>query len=260
MNNKKQTTEERLKSALTDQHFEKSDEDYGLLLEQAKAHASSYAKATEGIAVVSDFRHNECHIYSGIFGQYSMGLPEYLKDANSAFEDIVFSRAKEDELIERHVLELRFFNFLKHVRPDSRTHYQATCILNFHTAGDNKTIKILHSTRYFKCDNNSNVLLGICTYLPYPVSHNRFDGTIVNLVTGRTVEKESYEVSDHKILSRRQTEILSLIAKGFQSKNIADRLCISVHTVNRHRQDILTSLRVANTAAAVEIALRMKLI
>ena len=69
-----------------------------------------------------------------------------------------------------------------------------------------------------------------------------------------------YEACDRKILSRRQLEILSLIAKGVPSKQIADNLNISVYTVNRHRQDILASLKVANTAAAVEIVLRMNLI
>ncbi|MCS2560342.1 LuxR C-terminal-related transcriptional regulator [Bacteroides ovatus] len=44
------------------------------------------------------------------------------------------------------------------------------------------------------------------------------------------------------------------------SKQIADNLNISVHTVNRHRQDILATLKVANTASAVEIALRMNII
>ena len=61
-------------------------------------------------------------------------------------------------------------------------------------------------------------------------------------------------------LSRRQLEILSLIAKGVPSKQIAGNLNISIYTVNRHRQDILATLKVANTAAAVEIALRMNLI
>ena len=75
-----------------------------------------------------------------------------------------------------------------------------------------------------------------------------------------TVIRNVYEACDRKILSRRQLEILSLIAKGVPSKQIADNLNISVYTVNRHRQDILASLKVANTAAAVEIALRMNLI
>lgn len=88
----------------------------------------------------------------------------------------------------------------------------------------------------------------------------RQDGIIVKLSTGETIGRDIYEASDRRILSRRQLEILSLLAGGMPSKQIADRLDISVHTVNRHRQDIIAALKVANTAAAVEIALRMNLI
>ena len=87
--------EHELKSLLTEQQFETSD-NREILLAQARARASGYALATEGIAVVSDFQNNECHIYSGKFGQTIMNLPEYMVDRNSAFEDIVFCHAKED--------------------------------------------------------------------------------------------------------------------------------------------------------------------
>ena len=251
--------EHELKSLLTEQQFEASD-DGELLLAQARACANGYALATEGIAVVSDFQNNECHIYSGKFGQTIMNLPEYTVDRNSAFEDIVFSHAKEDELIERHVLELRFFNFIKELPIKEKTDFSASCILSFYRSGSNEKVKILHTTRYFSCSANGSVLLGLCTYIPYPISYNRQDGIIVNLLTGETVGRDKYEASDRKILSRRQLEILSVLSKGVPSKQIADNLNISIYTVNRHRQDILATLKVANTAAAVEIALRMNLI
>lgn len=129
--------ENELKSLLTDQEFEASD-NRELLLAQAKACANGYALATEGIAVVSDFQNKECHIYSGRFGQTIMNLPEYMVDRNSAFEDIVFCHAKEDELIERHVLELRFFNFIKERSIKEKTNFSASCILNFYQVGDNE--------------------------------------------------------------------------------------------------------------------------
>ncbi|NPD92121.1 response regulator transcription factor [Prevotella sp. PMUR] len=251
--------EHELKSLLTKQQFETSD-NKELLLAQARACANGYALATEGIAVVSDFQNNECHIYSGKFGQTIMNLPKYMVDSNSAFEDIVFSHAKENELIERHVLELRFFNFIKELSIKEKTEFSASCILSFYRTGGNDKVKILHTTRYLSCSANGSVLLGLCTYIPYPVSHNRQDGIIVNLLTGETVGRDIYEANDRKILSQRQLEILSLLAKGMPSKQIADNLNISIYTVNRHRQDILAALKVANTAAAVEIALRMNLI
>lgn len=115
--------EHELKSLLTEQQFESSD-NRDILLAKAKACANGYALATEGIAVVSDFQNNECHIFSGKFGQTIMNLPEYMVNGNSAFEDIVFSHAKEDELIERHVLELRFFNFIKELSVKEKTNFQ----------------------------------------------------------------------------------------------------------------------------------------
>lgn len=163
--------EHELKSLLTDQQFEASD-NRELLLAQARACANGYALATEGVAVVSDFQNNECHIYSGTFGQTIMNLPEYMVDRSSAFENIVFSHAKE-ELIERHVLELRFFNFIKELSIKEKTNFSASCILSFYRAGDNEKVKILHTTRYFSCSANGSVLLGLCTYIPYPISHNR---------------------------------------------------------------------------------------
>ena len=181
-------------------------------------------------------------------------------DHTSAFENTVFSHANEEELIQRHILELRFFNFIKELPINEKTNFSASCIISFYRMGSNETIRILHTTRYFSCGNGGSVILGLCTYSPYFGSHNKQDGIIVNLVTGETVRRNVYEACDRKILSRRQLEILSLIAKGVPSKQIADNLNISVYTVNRHRQDILATLKVANTAAAVEIALRMNLI
>lgn len=249
----------QLKSLLTEQRFEGSENGKDLLA-QAKACANSYALATEGIAVVSDFQSNECHIYSGKFGQTIMNLPQYVLDPKSAFENLIFSRANEEELIERHVLELRFFNFIKGLPIKEKTDFSASCILSFYRNESDEKIKMLHTTRYFCCSADGSILLGLCTYTPYPVSHSRQETIIVNLQTGKTVERDLYETSDRKILSRRQLEILSFLAKGVPSKQIADKLNISIYTVNRHRQDILSTLKVANTAAAVETALRMNLI
>lgn len=43
---------------------------------------------------------------------------------------------------------------------------------------------------------------------------------------------ESYELSD------RELDVLILVAKGLSSKEIADKLNISIHTVNSHRKNI----------------------
>ncbi|MBR1793517.1 MAG: response regulator transcription factor [Bacteroidales bacterium] len=46
------------------------------------------------------------------------------------------------------------------------------------------------------------------------------------------VETENYE------LTEREVDVLVLLAQGFSSKEIADQLNISIHTVNTHRKNI----------------------
>ena len=56
-------------------------------------------------------------------------------------------------------------------------------------------------------------------------------------------------VSDSVVpLSRREGEIAQLAAKGLASKEIADRLFLSVRTVRNHLQKVYTKLGVASRA------------
>lgn len=55
-------------------------------------------------------------------------------------------------------------------------------------------------------------------------------------------------------LSARETEILSLVSKGFSSADIARVLSLSVHTVNTHRRNILDKLNAGNASDAVRYA------
>jgi DNA-binding NarL/FixJ family response regulator len=61
-------------------------------------------------------------------------------------------------------------------------------------------------------------------------------------------------------LTRRQLEVLLLMAEGKRSREIADELCISVHTVRTHIQGILRSLGAANRLEAVSKALHERII
>ena len=60
---------------------------------------------------------------------------------------------------------------------------------------------------------------------------------------------ESYELSD------RETEVLLLVAQGCSSKDIADRLCISIHTVNTHRKNITRKTGIKSVAGLAVYAM-----
>ena len=61
-------------------------------------------------------------------------------------------------------------------------------------------------------------------------------------------------------LTTRELEVLRLISTGLSNQAIADRLCISEHTVHRHVANTLTKLDVSSRSAAVAHAARLGLI
>lgn len=61
-------------------------------------------------------------------------------------------------------------------------------------------------------------------------------------------------------LTRREQEVLYLVASGQTDRNIAVALTISRRTVNRHMSNIFVKLDVAGRAAAAAYAIRHGLI
>jgi len=53
------------------------------------------------------------------------------------------------------------------------------------------------------------------------------------------------------LLTKRETEMLGLLAKGFRYKEIADQLCISTETVRKHINNIYQKLHVQSRIEAV---------
>ena len=56
------------------------------------------------------------------------------------------------------------------------------------------------------------------------------------------------------ILTRREKEVLELIADGMTNAEIAQKLFISVTTVDTHRKNLLAKFETKNTAALIKIA------
>lgn len=62
------------------------------------------------------------------------------------------------------------------------------------------------------------------------------------------------------VLTRREKEVLELIAEGMTNNEIAQKLFISVTTVDTHRKNLLAKFEAKNVAALIRVAAQNKLI
>lgn len=65
-------------------------------------------------------------------------------------------------------------------------------------------------------------------------------------------------VPEELALTAREAQILDLLKLGLRNRDIADELCIAVHTVKNHVHSVLTKLGVSTRAEAVALAHTMR--
>ncbi|HRN42449.1 MAG TPA: response regulator transcription factor [Vicingus sp.] len=82
-------------------------------------------------------------------------------------------------------------------------------------------------------------------------------GHVIDILADKDDESGSCSGSS---LSEREIEIIRMISDGLTNKEIADALCLSTHTVNTHRKNIMTKLGLKNTAGIVIYAFKENII
>ncbi|WP_297986194.1 response regulator transcription factor [uncultured Chryseobacterium sp.] len=65
---------------------------------------------------------------------------------------------------------------------------------------------------------------------------------------------EQKELKNQPTLTSREKEILTLISEGFTNPQIAEKLFISLYTVETHRKNLLSKFNTNNTASLIKIA------
>ena len=84
--------------------------------------------------------------------------------------------------------------------------------------------------------------------------------SLVNEFVNNSKSEEEATNDPFKILSKRELEILPLVAKGYGNKEIAEKLFVSVKTVEAHKTHIMTKLDLKSKPELVEYALKKKLL
>jgi DNA-binding NarL/FixJ family response regulator len=91
-------------------------------------------------------------------------------------------------------------------------------------------------------------------YFSQKILHN----IIVNMNNVKTFKKGDKK-EDIK-LTRRETEVLTLICQGLSNAEISDKLCLSLRTIEGHKSNLFSKIGVKNSISLVMFALKNQLV
>lgn len=241
---------ELLDIKLLSQSFDKAP-GLALPLDSARQIARLYTILESGISVLSDMKVRKSYIYYGAMAR-KLGLRQQEAEISSIWEDELLSLIHTEDLQKKYRLELRFFQFLNSLQVADRSGYEVIAKLRVRSA-DGKNMLVKHRVIYISSSEDGSIRLALCLYnviYDYP-GFDAPDGLIINTQTGAIIDTGQDQISE--LLSLREKEIIQLIKLGRRSKEIADKLSLSVHTVNRHRQNIFQKLNVSNAMEACRV-------
>jgi DNA-binding CsgD family transcriptional regulator/PAS domain-containing protein len=123
---------------------------------------------------------------------------------------------------------------------------------------DGTMVRLLEQSSVLQLDAGGNIThtISICS----DITHwNKVPDNYASVLSA--AEKPCFDFPDDAdlkppiILSKRELEIVSLMAAGHNSKYIADKLFISFHTVNTHRQKMIEKTSTRNTGGLIQFAM-----
>jgi len=126
---------------------------------------------------------------------------------------------------------------------------------------DGQVLYVWEQNSVFQTDRSGNVthLMGVCS-----------DVTLLLNKRSKFIPESYYNPLDaippvskserERLLSTRELQIISLLADGLNSKEISEKLSISFHTVNTHRQKIILKTNSKSTAGAIRYTIEKRLI
>jgi two-component system, NarL family, nitrate/nitrite response regulator NarL len=85
-------------------------------------------------------------------------------------------------------------------------------------------------------------------------------GTFMSTEVTDTMKQTDEIIDKRYILTAREREIVTYIAKGLSHTEIGEKLCISPRTVDTHRTNLMRKLEVNSIAELIKLAMQLKLI
>ncbi len=209
------------------------------------------------IIVVPDFYKNNYYYvserFNDVFGFSKNKLPEV---------DQIWFRKRfhpDDYIINLAGVELH--KLISNQPVENRKNFKLTHDFRIKNDTDN-WIRLLVQDYILEIDKVGNYWLNMKLCDLSPVQDLDAPATSVcrNTITGEVMFSFEGKNGNTKQISDREKQVLSLVAEGMRSKEIAEQLFISANTVNNHRRNMINKLNVSNSSEAVMLALKLGII
>ncbi|QIU97096.1 helix-turn-helix transcriptional regulator [Bacteroides faecium] len=167
--------------------------------------------------------------------------------------DYLESRIHPDDRAQLAALQVTLSQFIYSLPLEQRNEYSNIYSFRILNARQ-QYIRVTSRHQVLEQDRNGKawLVIGNMDISPDQKHSETVDCTVLNLKNGEFFSPSSLSIPSTN-LTHREIEILRLIQKGLLSKEIADKLCISIHTVNIHRQNLLRKLGVQNSIEAIHL-------
>jgi len=236
--------------------FDENDLNYSIIPKHIKSLQTLASVSNSGVNIF-DVNRKEVIFFSSNFGKLLGYDSAESVDLNHQFFE---SKIHPDE---KHQLALNAISILKMFNAftsDEKLNYKAIYeyrMLN----SENKYIRLIEQYQILELDKTGQIwlLFGMVDVSPNQEEDSPVKSQLLNFRTGNFISFEPPPKAELE-LTKRELEILKLVKQGYLSKEISDKLSISVHTVNTHRQRFLEKLGANNSFEAVVFASKFGLL
>lgn len=238
---------------LESQTFIESDLDYHIFEKHIPFLNQLDAVETGGILVFDMFKREHIFVSKSLEKLLGYNLDDIHNTGNEYFD----LRIHPEDLIQIFKSAIQYLKYFFSFEPAQRPSIRFKAINEYRIKnGDDNYIRVIEQFMPLEFDINNNMWLVVSVLDILPNANISDPATSKLYITssGEILQYQPDGTQPNQSLSKRENQILQLISKGMPSKLIADKLFISVNTVNTHRQKIIEKLNVNNTVEAVQYA------
>lgn len=240
---------------LAKQNFDPAQLDYSLL-ENHKTTLGQLARVgNSGITVFDMFRREHVFTSYNFAELFGYNMAELEKNDVAYFD----SRVHPNDLLTLTRNGIFLINLFLKMPVTERSHFKLVNEYRIRNA-ENNYVRVIEQHQVLELAPNGNLwlTLGIIDLSPNQEPYEGVKSQLVNYKTGK-IHPFLEPAEAENPLTKREKEVLRLVKKGLLSKEISERLSISVHTVNTHRQRILQKLGADNSVEAAAYAAKLGL-